>query len=173
MINHWLYKVVPTSRAEATGWRKITWALFGNDQGGLFGERDHFAERYVADGPSFGLAALWWLRNPAANLFKVVLRWPHDPMRVLFEVAKGRGVRFWFEREQEKWVDPGDPSVWQFTIAAVPPGFFYRGPGPSDGYWLWHSDGWLCFPFPTARPFWFGAIVYGLIGLGIYALFWL
>ena len=137
--------MIPKSRAEVTGplsW--FLWAFFGNDDGGLYGERDYFAQFNYE--PTLWVGIRWWLRNPMANLMKVVLAWKRDPMRVLVQWSAGDGWRFWHERPQEKWLG----TMPQFTLAAIPPGVVWRGFLGTEGYWLWHSDGWFCV-LPTIR----------------------
>jgi len=66
---HWLYCVVPRHRCQIR-WYDVghwmTWALFGNDDEGIFGES--------ANSPYLGhcknnskKAARWWIRNPLHN----------------------------------------------------------------------------------------------------------
>lgn len=164
---HWLYRIVPASRDQVRGpFSWLAWALFGADQAGIFGERDHYAQWYRDVGPSLWMFVCWQARNPAQNLFKIVLAWPRDPMRILAQWFAGEGWRFRLDRSpQEKWV--GDLP--QFAIASGPPGvFWYRIVG-SEGYWLWHSDGWFCV-LPTVRPFWAAAVFYApLICLALWA----
>lgn len=51
------------------------WALFGNDHHGTWGQ--HSGEPGY-DGKPFSvwLAVCWWFRNPAHNLFHIVLKKP-------------------------------------------------------------------------------------------------
>jgi hypothetical protein len=53
----------------------IIWALFGNDEGGIYGEND---DAWVAAGNTARTpwtAIRWWFRNPFHNLFIHVLDW--------------------------------------------------------------------------------------------------
>lgn len=50
-------------------WFNLSWAIFGNDDDGLFGDA-----RWRAGRPeSLWLAIVWWFRNPFHNLFFYVL----------------------------------------------------------------------------------------------------
>jgi hypothetical protein len=140
--------MVPASRAEVRGpisW--FLWAFFGNDHGGLYGERDHYATYYAEHGPSLWLAIQWWCRNPMANLMKEVLAWKRDGIEEVVDWDPGAGWTFFRHRAvQEKWLGDGP----QFTIAWLPPGIFWRNILGTEGYWLWHSGGWFCV-LPTIR----------------------
>ncbi len=56
--------------------RWLLWALFGNDEDGLYGERSG-VPGYEPDRPrTFWLRLCWWCRNPFHNLTWHVLRRP-------------------------------------------------------------------------------------------------
>ena len=59
---------------------KITWALFGNDDDGVYGERS-IVPTYGPDAPRTPWQRVrWWLRNPFHNLVWIVLAWPDGPL---------------------------------------------------------------------------------------------
>ncbi len=68
--SHWLYKVVPRHRSQIR-WYDLghwtSWALFGNDDDGIFGEEP---TAYFCKGspPSLPKALAWAWRNPTHNL---------------------------------------------------------------------------------------------------------
>lgn len=52
--------------------KKVLWALFGNDEDGIYGTAD-----FLPTCPQWCRAVAWWLRNPAHNLcFHVIRRLP-------------------------------------------------------------------------------------------------
>lgn len=68
-----LYRVIPPNRDsiqknDLPHW--TLWALFGNDDDGIFGEKAHFRED---DPDDLKKAFLWWIRNPFHNLFFYVI----------------------------------------------------------------------------------------------------
>jgi hypothetical protein len=73
--NHWIYKVVPRHRSQIRWYdfpHWTTWALFGNDDDGIFGEETtsgyHTSRKVGAP-----RAIAWNARNPGHNLFFYVL----------------------------------------------------------------------------------------------------
>jgi hypothetical protein len=121
--------IVPASRAEAYGWRIITWALFGNDLGGLYGERDH---NWVNNGnteKTFWTAVRWWCRNPMHNLFWHVLDWPR-PMAVVFYDGA-----WFYKRPPAQWLSEDS----HFQATALP---LYIGFRTSswEGYLGWRGE---------------------------------
>jgi len=72
--DHWLYRVVPPHRSMVR-WYDLphwcSWALFGNDYDGIFGEL-FLASRGTENfnGPQ---AASWYVRNPLHNMFFYVI----------------------------------------------------------------------------------------------------
>lgn len=66
---HWLYAVIPRHRSQIRLYdlgHWSTWALFGNDDDGLFGEGQN--ARFRLDDPVAGRLALrWGIRNPLHN----------------------------------------------------------------------------------------------------------
>lgn len=76
LSNHQLYSVVPRHRSQIR-WYDLphwtTWALFGNDDDGLWGE----ASAPDQEGGSVRHAAAWWLRNPCHNFFFYVIGSAH------------------------------------------------------------------------------------------------
>ena len=66
--------IVPAKRADAKSrWQITMWALFGNDDGGLYGERDNWNPAGIIRGYKVSTALLWWLRNPRGAGFRVPL----------------------------------------------------------------------------------------------------
>ena len=136
---HWLYTVIPKSRGDAWGLRIIPWALFGNDEDGIFGERSGV--------PTFGdhttrTAFRWWKRNPFHNLSWHVLRWPVKEAYILIEMP-GQSTFLW--RVHRNWVADGP----QFQIVLIP--FFSSWRGDTwEGYIGWRVHGALGFAFRRA-----------------------
>lgn len=50
---------------------KVIWALFGNDEDGIYGPPD-----FMSGSPQWLRAVFWWIRNPAHNLTFHVLAVP-------------------------------------------------------------------------------------------------
>ena len=66
---HCLYRIIPPHR-RCIRWYDIghitTWMLFGNDDNGIFGEKQY--DMYCPEQkPSISKAARWWIRNPFHN----------------------------------------------------------------------------------------------------------
>lgn len=73
--------------------RKITWALFGNDEDGIYGTRKWQIDNWGLDLPPYWFVAIfWWLRNPFHNLFWHVLNWPNDKASNIWE--DGNFIKF-------------------------------------------------------------------------------
>ncbi len=67
--DHWLYDIIPRHRTQIYWYdvgHWITWALFGNDDDGIFGEEptSHF---YCNESPSLWKATAWGCRNSLHN----------------------------------------------------------------------------------------------------------
>lgn len=139
---HWLYSYIPASRAGARGWRWLTWALFGNDDGGLFGERDAWGLFLLPEERTLKVALRWWLRNPLHNLFFYVLRWFADPVFVVFEYPPARGF---YRRAPTNWIAAGP----QFVLTLRPLFVSWRVFG-FEGYAGWRREGALGFAFRRA-----------------------
>lgn len=75
MIGHWLYKIIPASKKDVKFWNAVLWALFGNDEDGIFAEKTN-VKGFEGLRPSFVLFLKWWVRNPFHNLFFHVLSFP-------------------------------------------------------------------------------------------------
>lgn len=129
---------IPRSRAEARGWRLVTWALFGNDDDGIFGE-DPDNVNIPGFGPNapqtFGQFCRWWLRNPFHNLFFHVLAWAPAEAFVLVECPPLRAFR---RRPHRNWVTTGA----QFQLVARPLFVSWRIAG-WEGYLGWRERGAL------------------------------
>jgi len=74
---HWLYSVIPRHRSQIR-WYDVghwcTWALFGNDDDGIFGEDAGYRQGLPNDGSK---ALAWGLRNPFHNLCFYVIGSAH------------------------------------------------------------------------------------------------
>lgn len=72
---HWLYKIVPYD-SSIIRWYDVghwcTWILLGNDDDGIFGERNS-PQFHVKQPISTGLAFRWWFRNPLHNFTHYVI----------------------------------------------------------------------------------------------------
>lgn len=74
-IDAHLYKIIPRHRCQIEWYdfgHWTTWTLFGNDDGGIFGEDDPspYCPEYPYGG---GKAVSWWLRNPLHNFCYYVI----------------------------------------------------------------------------------------------------
>ncbi len=97
-MQHWLYKIIPPSRSACNFLTIVPWAIFGNDEDGIFGERS-IVPTYGKDAPQTVRQFFrWWTRNPLHNLFWHVLAWPGGPYK--------------------RW---GKPGVWYGYIGFRPP----------------------------------------------------
>ncbi len=89
---HWLYRYIPRHRSIIPWWGIgywTTWALFGNDDDGLFGE-GHHALYWRSDEPaSCKKALLWGLRNPLHNFTFYVIGsgWTENSEVTLLKVS--------------------------------------------------------------------------------------
>jgi len=122
---HWLYRIVPASRGDVTFLAAIPWALFGNDEGGVFGERDPY--HTVLGNPvdlSFWGFVKWWVRNPFHNLFFHVLRWDAGDNALVLYARDENGSRWWFRAPQRTWHVENGP---QFYVRLLAPFVSYRG----------------------------------------------
>lgn len=136
--------MIPATRAEARGLRVVLWALFGNDDGGLYGERDHNWVVNLGRGErTLKTAILWWLRNPLHNLFWHVLDWPASTALVLKDMPG-----FWFVlRPPTQWLshEPhAQVTIWPIYIGwrgTKWEGYFgWRGTAGRLGFALRRSD---------------------------------
>lgn len=139
---HWLYRYVPFGSGDANGWRKLTWAIFGNDDDGIFGEGAKVWWPEVAkEKATFWIAVRWWCRNPMHNLFTRVMAWRREKVRVLYLSTTGQT---WFEVRQDQDFWPEDGSVRMIRIHALPPLLMWREPHvalPNEGYFGWKPAG--------------------------------
>ncbi|MBA3236737.1 MAG: hypothetical protein H0T62_00100 [Parachlamydiaceae bacterium] len=89
--DHWLYNYIPQNQEELLKkpcWQRITWALFGNDDDGIFGEGPHSGHRWIEkwDGKinkeikifepgkiCFTRFLSWQIRNPLHNFTAYVI----------------------------------------------------------------------------------------------------
>lgn len=72
---HWLYRIIPRHRSQLYWYdfgHWMTWALFGNDDAGIFSEGH--VPLYLPDKPvSFYKCLAWMLRNPLHNFCYYVI----------------------------------------------------------------------------------------------------
>lgn len=86
--HHWLYRAIPRHRSQIRWYdlpRWVTWALFGNDDDGLFSEW-HVPLFQPEQPVGFGKALAWVLRNPFHNFcFYVIgnVGYPNDELTLL------------------------------------------------------------------------------------------
>lgn len=149
---HWLYKIVPPTRPVLYDPRIITWALFGNDEDGIFGERSRI---WSTDHPkqTFKVFLMWWKRNPLYNLFAHVIDWQHENSFMLFEynsILKKRWKFFSKRSSKLLWAEPTDENFGQVFVAVWPPSLIFRN-GKIEGYALWYYNGKFGFAFRKAN----------------------
>lgn len=88
---HWLYDYIPENRAaigEREGARQLAWALLGNDDDGIFGEKDP----KFKGAPCCLQALNWQLRNPLHNFCFYVIGTAYkenDELDILKITGKG------------------------------------------------------------------------------------
>ena len=94
---HWLYQIIPRHRSRIK-WYDLghwtTWAILGNDDGGLFGE-GHPHPYEASSRNSVGKALKWGLRNPMHNFCYYVIGtayWTNSEF-TLFEISS-KNCRF-------------------------------------------------------------------------------
>ena len=124
-MTHWLYRVIPARREDANFLTWLPWCLFGNDEGGIFGERDpyHTVNGVEPDISLWGFVK-WQVRNPLHNLFWTVLRWDAGNNALILYARDETGSRFWFRAPQATWhADQGK----QLYIRLLAPFISYRG----------------------------------------------
>lgn len=87
--NHWLYNYIPQKRADFQIWqiwKSVPWALFGNDDDGIFGEKRSSGQKWIRkwegnpDINNFNPGVIsvkrflqWQLRNPLHNFTNYVM----------------------------------------------------------------------------------------------------
>jgi hypothetical protein len=96
---HWLYRIVPRHHCQLYPFdlgHWLSWALFGNEDDGIFGEEASAC--YRCDEPvRTGLALSWFGRNPLHNLFFYVLGTAGRPCHsefILLQLAAGQSCMF-------------------------------------------------------------------------------
>lgn len=77
-MDSWLYSIVPASKPKIYSPLIVTWALFGNDEDGICGERS-LVETFKGGPVNLAQFLRWTFRNPFHNLFFHVLAWPGGP----------------------------------------------------------------------------------------------
>lgn len=139
---HWLYRIIPARREDAGFLTWLPWALFGNDEGGIFGERDPYhTVNGVEPDISFWGFLKWQVRNPLHNLFWTVLRWDAGNNALILYARDETGSRWWFRAPQRTWyADEGK----QLYIRLLAPFISYRG-AKWEIYAGWRIGGALGF----------------------------
>lgn len=127
--------LVPPTRSQASGLWLFPWALYGNDDGGLYGERDwNWTTNLGNTEQTFSTALRWWLRNPLHNLMFHVLTWERPQALVAFELPPFKG---WHSRAARNWATPSGPSA---QLVLAPFFFSWRAVG-MEGYIGWREGG--------------------------------
>lgn len=143
-MTHWLYRVIPARREDANFLTWLPWCLFGNDEGGIFGERDPY--HTILGNPvdiSFWGFLKWQVRNPMHNLFWTVLRWDAGDNALVLYARDETGSRWWFRAPQRTWhANQGK----QIYIRLLAPFISYRGTR-WEIYAGWRIGGALGFAF--------------------------
>lgn len=144
--DHWLYKVVPPSWDDTNLLTMIPWNLFGNDEGGIFGEEDPYythSQGLRTPDISFLGFVKWWFRNPFHNLFFHTLKWDAGDNALVLYGCDGVASMKWFRGPQRTWlVDRGK----QLQIRLLAPFISYRGT-TWEFYAGWRIHGALGFAF--------------------------
>lgn len=103
--DHPLYKKIPRYREEIR-WYQIgkwtTWALFGNEDDGIFGE-EPTAGQWTKEPIGFKRACLWTARNPLHNFNFYVIGSAHQENSelTLLSLAKGKTECFRYRKKAE------------------------------------------------------------------------
>ena len=118
---HWLYDVIPEHRQKIDwyhGPHWASWALFGNDDDGLFGERVRKDETILNNLPDATVysAGSWWLRNPLHNFTFYVIGRAHNPdlsSFTLFGLGDKRGLELMKYKKEGSTVFAGKRNgIW-------------------------------------------------------------
>jgi len=143
-ISHWLHRIVPDSYEDARWWQLPFWCVFGNDEGGIFGERDPYhTVNGIEPDISFWGFVKWQVRNPLHSLFWTVLRWDAGDNALILYARDETGSRWWFSAPQRTWhADEGK----QLYIRLLAPFVSYRG-AKWEIYAGWRIGGALGFAF--------------------------
>lgn len=141
--SHWLHRIIPDTRADMSFFTAIPWALLGNDEGGIFGERDPY-HTVLGNPVTFTLWGFirWWFRNPFHNLFFHVLRWDQGDNALILYAKDSTGSRWWFRAPQNTWHAQAPER--QVYIRLLAPFFSYRGT-KWEAYAGWRIKGALGF----------------------------
>lgn len=100
-MHHLLYSCIPRHRSQIK-WYDVghwtTWALCGNDDDGIFGEKVPFRKEEPNDGKK---ALRWWFRNPLHNFCFYVIGSAHrkNSEFTLFALSKNRFQFLWYTPE--------------------------------------------------------------------------
>lgn len=142
MVVSFATKTVPAIYPGPRDLRIIAWALFGNDEGGIYGERDL---NWVAAGntsQTLWTALRWWKRNPFHNLTWHVLSWKRDRSFVLYQNPPHKSTLSsgMFYRDPTNWVVDGP----QFQATLLPMFVSWRTER-YEGYAGWRENGVLGF----------------------------
>lgn len=124
----------------------IIWALFGNDEDGIYGTQKFRDEWCWGARPCWWVAVLWWLRNPLHNLFIHSLRWRSTNVYGVIRYNTKDGLQFFKKYHFELW-QSDDPESSEFKLQAWPPGWSFRTRN-LEGCGLWGKwDGRIGFSF--------------------------
>lgn len=118
--HHPLYKVIPIHRSQLYWYdlpRWITWALFGNDDSGVFGESPIGYYSDTEDEIGYKRAGKWMLRNPLHNFTFYVIGFAHSP-------PKCETALLSYDSEKLLFLESSSPSR---TVFAGPKTSFFIG----------------------------------------------
>ena len=149
MTEHWLNKIVPASRVEASGLTVMTWVIFGNDDSGIFGQRDNWSYLPGNGEHTFWTALRWWIRNPFHNLTWHVLARDTSNALVLAERPAQPGKTPPYRRPHDRnWLAEGS----QYQSLREPFFISWRGNGWQTYIGLRENGGRLGMAFKRHRP---------------------
>ncbi|MDB6081900.1 MAG: hypothetical protein JWO53_1172 [Chlamydiia bacterium] len=112
--SHWLYKVIPRHRSQIEWYdigRWTTWALFGNDDDGIFGEGKK-ANYKLQEPISSKLALYWTCRNPLHNFCFYVIgqAYMKNSEYTLLSISEGEKKYLSYKAEGSTVFEKGNSS---------------------------------------------------------------
>lgn len=124
-IDHWLYKIIPRNYLLVgyNPFKWFLWALFGNDEDGIFGDTTLTWLQDRGGKPTFKIFLAWWCRNPMANLMRYVLRSRIAPNCYFVMRWSSIGFAFHIKTTTAIWIY-GDGE--QLSVAVFPPHIQFR-----------------------------------------------